>query len=185
MMTLVWPSAGYLPSYVDALERGWSPDNVLGAEAAREELGRIAVDPALFLASLVDKEASGDPIAAPDGTIVKRLPGYRRWLWDGEFCGSIGFRWQPNTEALPPHILGHIGFAVVPWKCGRGYATMALGEILKDAKALGLRHVELTTDPENIASQRVIEANGGTLVEEFVKPAMYGGARGFRYRILL
>src|SRR5690242_6661269 len=108
MMTLVWPSAGYLPSYVDALERGWSPDNVLGAEAAREELGRIAVDPARFLASLVDKDAAGDPITAPDGTTVKRLPGYRRWLWDGEFCGSIGFRWQPDTEALPPHILGHI-----------------------------------------------------------------------------
>ena len=33
-MMLVWPAAGYLPGYVDALERGWSPDNVRGAEAA-------------------------------------------------------------------------------------------------------------------------------------------------------
>ena len=25
----------------------------------------------------------------PDGSFVPRLPGYRRWLWDGKFCGSI------------------------------------------------------------------------------------------------
>ena len=37
------------------------------------------------LASLVDREASGDPIILPDGTKVSRLPGYRRWLWDGGF----------------------------------------------------------------------------------------------------
>jgi hypothetical protein len=35
--TLVWPTEEYLPSYVDALRRGWSPDN-LRPEAAREEL---------------------------------------------------------------------------------------------------------------------------------------------------
>jgi predicted acetyltransferase len=37
-------------------------------------------------------------------------------MWDGEFCGSIGLRWLPGTEELPPHCLGHIGYAVVPWK---------------------------------------------------------------------
>jgi len=41
-------------------------------------------------------------------------------MWDDEFAGSIGFRWQPGTSALPPHCLGHIGYAVVPWKQGRG-----------------------------------------------------------------
>src|SRR5260370_1107296 len=84
---------------------------------------RIAADGDAFLASLVDKEAAGDPITLPDGMTVPRLPGYRRWLWDGEFCGSIGLRWQRGTEALPPYCLGHIGYAVVPWKQGRGYAT--------------------------------------------------------------
>lgn len=171
---LVWPAAEYLPSYVDALERGWSPDNVRGETAAREELALIAADSNAFLASLVDKEAAGAPIVMPDGTALARLPGYRRWLWDGEFCGTIGFRWQRGTEALPPHVLGHIGFAVVPWKRGHGYATKALGELLKGARDAGLRHVELTTDPSNIASQRVIEKNGGTFVEEFAKPYSAG-----------
>src|ERR1044072_6698351 len=130
-MKLVWPSAEYLPSYVAALERGWSPDNLRGEVAAREELAAIAADAEAFLKSLVDIEAPVPPTTLPDGTPVPRLPGYRRWLWDGEFCGSIGFRWQQGTEALPPYCLGHIGYAVVPWKRGRGSATRALGEMLR------------------------------------------------------
>jgi predicted acetyltransferase len=100
--------------------------------------------------------------------------GYRRWLWDGEFCGSIGFRWQRGTEALPPYCLGHIGYAVVPWKQRRGYATSALRELLREAKAEGLRYVEITTATENVASQRVIENNEGVFVEEFVAPESLG-----------
>ncbi len=184
-MTLVWPSGEHLPSYVAALERGWSPDNVAGAAAAREELARIAQDPDAFLRNLVDKEGSGGPIALPDGSTVPRLPGYRRWMWDGEFCGSIGFRWQPGTEALPSYCLGHIGYAVVPWKQGRGYATQALKEILQEVNETGLRYVELTTDPDNVPSRRVIQANGGVFVEEFTKPAPLGGTLGWRYRIMV
>ena len=102
-MKLVWPSREYLPSYVAALERGWSPDSLRGKVAADEELARIAKDADAFIASLVDKEAAGAPVTLLDGTTAPRVPGYRRWLWDGEFCGSIGLRWQRGTEALPPH----------------------------------------------------------------------------------
>jgi predicted acetyltransferase len=182
-MNLVWPSREYLPSYVEALKRGWSPDSMRGTVAADEELERIAADPDEFLASLVDKEAAGRPITLPDGTKAPRLPGYRRWLWDGEFCGSIGLRWQPGTEALPPHCLGHIGYGVVPWKQRRGYATQALREILTDAGAVGLQFVEITTDPDNVASRRVVEANGGVLVEEFVTVPSLGGERKVRYKV--
>jgi predicted acetyltransferase len=45
--------------------------------------------------------------------------------------------------------------------------------------------VELTTDVPNLASRRVIEANGGVLVERFYKSASYGGAESLRYRIYL
>jgi len=180
---LVWPSREYLPGYVAALERGWSPDNLRGQVAVQEELARIAEDADAFLASLVDREAAGRPITLPDGTTVPRLPGYRRWIWDGEFCGTIGLRWQPGTEALPPYCLGHIGYGVVPWKQRRGYATRALREMLREAKAEGLRFVEITTDPDNVASRRVVEANGGVLVEEFVTPPSLGSEHKVRYRV--
>jgi predicted acetyltransferase len=183
-MDLVWPSRDYLSGYVDALERGWSPDNLRGEVAAREQLARIAQDANAFLAGLVDRDA-GALITLPDGSAVPRIPGYRRWVWDGEFCGSIGFRWQPGTEALPPYCLGHIGYAVVPWKRRRGYATQALREVLKDATAEGLRYVDITASPDNLPSQRVIEANGGVFLEEFTTPAALGGHREVRYRVQL
>ena len=181
-MQLVWPAATYLPDYKRALERGWSPDN-LRPEAAQEELAQIAESADQFLAEQVDREAKGPPITLPDGRSVARLPGIHRWMWDGEFCGTIGFRWQPGTAELPPYCLGHIGYAVVPWKRGLGYATQALGEILPEARAVGQPYVELTTDATNVVSQRVIEANGGCVVERFNKPAGYGGAESLRYRI--
>jgi predicted acetyltransferase len=73
----------------------------------------------------------------------------------------------------------------VPWKQGRGYATQALREVLQEAKAEGLRYVEITTEPDNIPSQRVIEANAGVLLEQFVRPAGLGGTRALRYRVNL
>jgi predicted acetyltransferase len=48
-----------------------------------------------------------------------------------------------------------------------------------------LRYVEITTTPANVASQRVIEANGGVLHEEFVSVPALGSRRQLRYRILL
>jgi predicted acetyltransferase len=184
-MELVWPSQQHLPSYIAALERGWSADNERGAVAGQEELAKIKVDPVAFVESMVDREAKGAPVKLPDGSVVPRLPGYRRWLWDGEFCGNIGFRWQPGTTALPPYCLGHIGYAVVPWKQRRGYATLALRLLLPAAKAEGMAFVEITTDAENLPSRRVILANGGTLVERFIKPAQFGSGPGLRYRIAL
>ena len=183
-VTLVWPTLELLPSYVAALERGWSPDT-LRAEAAQEELELIASDPAAFVAGHVDREGAGPPVTLPDGTKAARLPGYRRWIWDGDFCGVIGLRWQAGTEELPPYVLGHIGFSVVPWKRERGYATRALALLLADANQEGLRRVELTTKLENVASQHVIAANGGQLVERFTTPGEYGEREALRFRIEL
>jgi predicted acetyltransferase len=182
---LVKPDLKFLPEYVAALERGWSPDTIRGADAAREEVEKVRRDPAMFVALLDDPEAKGDPVSLPDGSKVPRLPGFRRWLWDGSFCGSIGFRWQPTTSDLPAHVLGHIGYAVVPWKRGRGYATRALALLLREISVLGLDYVELTTDPDNIPSQAVILANGGRLVERFLRPEAYGGGEALRFRIAL
>ncbi|MDE2367709.1 MAG: GNAT family N-acetyltransferase [Burkholderiales bacterium] len=183
-MELRRPAHEHLPAYVAALERGWSPDNVRGALAALDELDRIADDADAFLATLDDPEALGPPIPLPDGSRVARLPGFRRWMWaDGEFVGSISLRWQRGTPALPPYCLGHVGYAVVPWRQRRGHARAALRALLPLARGVGLPWVEITTDVDNLASQRVIEAAGGFLVERFTKPAVYGGAPGLRFRI--
>ena len=181
-MHLVKPSVEYLASYVRALEREWSPDN-LRAERAHEELLEIEQSADAFLASLDDPDAKGAPIRLPDGSSVPRLPGLRRWMWDGEFCGSIGLRWSPGTGELPEWCPGHIGYGVVPWKRGRGYATAAVAQILPEARDRGLPYVDLTTEPDNVASQRVILANGGVLIERFSAPLAHRGGPLLRFRI--
>ena len=184
-MELVIPSLERLPGLVDALERGWSPDNIRGAAAARDALAEIAKDARAYVERQVDREAKGPPVVLPDGSRVARLPGYVLWMWDGEFCGSINFRWQPGTSALPAHVLGHVGYAVVPWKRGKGYATLALKQLLERVREEGLAYIELTSDVDNPASHKVIEANGGAIVGRFVKPPALGGKESVRFRIEL
>jgi len=185
MIELAAPTLDRMPQFVDALRRGWSPDGARNAAAAEEALAAIEADAASFIARQTDPEAKGLPVTLPDGSKVARIPGRHFWIWDGEFCGALGFRWQHGTASLPAHVLGHVGYSVVPWKQRQGCATGALRAVLPHARALGLPYVELTTDPDNLASQKVITANGGVLIESFNKPAAYGNTPGLRFRIPL
>lgn len=181
-LSLVWPASEYLPGFVHALEQGWSPDN-RRPEASAELLERIREDPARFLLEQVDREAKGPPVILPDRSTVPRLPGYSQWMWDGEFCGVISFRWRPGTSELPSYCLGHIGYSVVAWKRRRGYATHALRLLLPHVWEEGLSYVQIVADEDNVASRRVIEANGGVLVERFFTSASHGCTASLRYHI--
>lgn len=183
-MRLVTPSLEHLDAYRAALEIGWSP-RTTRPEAAAEELRAISSDPDGFVTSLDDPDARGGDIQQPDGNFVKRLPSFRRWIWHDGFCGSIELRWQHGTNALPPTCLGHIGYAVVPWRRREGLATAALGALLPEARRTGLTFVDLTTDPGNMASIRVIEKNGGQLVERRDKAPTHGGGEELLFRIHL
>jgi predicted acetyltransferase len=154
-------------------------------EASAEALAQLQADTAAFVASLDDPEGHGPPRNLPGGGTAPALCNIRRWIWDGEFCGVIGLRWQKGTVQLPVDVMGHIGYGVVPWKGGRGYASQALACMLPLARAAGLPYVELSTDPGNVASRRVIEKNGGVFVERFVRPAALGSTEALRYRIEL
>jgi predicted acetyltransferase len=183
-MELIKPSTVHLPSYVAALERAWLPDH-LDQESTRNELDWISRDPNGFLSLTDNPEGQGPELRLPDGSRVQRLPSITRWMWDGEFCGRIQLRWQHGTTELPPTCLGHIGYAVVPWKRQRGFASLALSLILEDAVAVGLSYVDLTTNQDNLVSQRVIEKTRGQLIERFKKPDAFGGAPSYRFRIHL
>jgi hypothetical protein len=63
-LILIKPTIEYLTGYMDALKRGWSPDNM--REAARlEELEWIRRDRSSFLESLEDRRAKADPVRLP------------------------------------------------------------------------------------------------------------------------
>ena len=173
MTALVEPSRERLPEYVAALERGWSSNTT--RDVSGEQLAAIGADPAAFLREL-DRQ-DGGTVTLGDGTVVPRLPGPVRWIWDGDFCGAINLRHVPGTLDLPPHVSGHVGYAVVPWRQGRGHATRALALMLPIAHALGLPRVLVTCDGDNQVSRRVIERNGGVLAEEVPHPERPGSTR--------
>jgi predicted acetyltransferase len=186
---LVAPTLALLPAYADALRRGWTPDNVRLEAANREILARIADDAAAYIALTDNRAGGGPPVTLADGSQVARLPQVQRWIWDADddgpdgFAGQISVRWNHGHAPLPPHVRGHVGYSLAPWQRRRGHGTRALGLLLPLARELGLPHIELTTDPDNLPSQKVIAANGGVLVERFDKGPVYGHSPGLRFRI--
>jgi predicted acetyltransferase len=156
------PHVGLLPGYVEALRTGWSPSNT--QDLSGPHLAATEADPVAFLADY--DWAPGRMVTMPDGRLVPRLPGQVYWISDGAFCGFLGLRYQPGSEALPAHVSGHIGYGIVPWKRGQGMAAEAVRLVLPIARGLGLARVSITTGPDNLASQAVIRRLGGVRAPE-------------------
>jgi predicted acetyltransferase len=183
---LIAPTSALLASYEDALARDWSSAWArTDHDQAQRELEEIREDPEAFI-DLLNHPTRGDSaVTLPNGQVVPRIPGIRRWLSDGDYCGAISLRWQPGTSELPDYCLGHIGYAVVPWKRRRGYGTEALRQMIDLARKEGLEHVDLVTAVDNVASQAVILANGGVLIEEFITPEEHESFEALRFRVVL
>ena len=98
---------------------------------------------------------------------------------DEKVVGCIELRHTLN-ESLTV-IGGHIGYSVVPQERNKGYATMMLKLILKEAKNIGLEKVLLTCDTDNVASCKTIEKCGGT--PEQKEAFYYKGELYFKYWI--
>ncbi len=83
------------------------------------------------------------------------------WVQDNTFLGRVHIRHQLTASLR--EVGGHLGYHVVPTHRRRGHATTMLATALPVAAALGLDCLLLTCDVDNVASRKVIEANGGLL----------------------
>ena len=188
-MKLVKPSEEHIPSYLAALRKGWHDLPKGSTElSVQNKIQEIIGNPAQFLELFDDPNARALPYLLPDHTVAYAVSSIRRWMWDEqkqEFCGSVSLRWQRDTTELPPHLMGHIGYSVPTWKRNLGFASFGLSEMLKIASKLSLPFVHLVTDIDNKASIRVIQRNGGILLDTFTKPPMYGPSQAHRYKIEL
>ena len=93
-----------------------------------------------------------DCISAPE----ERKPFAITEAESGEVIGSIDMRINRMQT-------GHIGYWLAAEARGRGLTTAAVRALSRWAiEELGLGRVELVTDPDNIASQRVAEKAGFT-----------------------
>lgn len=83
---------------------------------------------------------------------------------DDEVIGFLHLRHYLNDHLR--HHGGHIGYAVMPSARGQGHATAALRAGLGEAAALGIDRALLMCEPDNEASRRTIERNGGVRDDE-------------------
>jgi len=90
------------------------------------------------------------------------VPCSHFWLItdEDEVAGVIRIRHRIDNEFLSLEA-GHIGYDIAPAYRGKGLGTLMLRLALKEANKLGLDKVLITADEDNIASRKVIEANGG------------------------
>ena len=90
-----------------------------------------------------------------------------RWIVEGgQVLGAIALRHESSDFVRRA---GHIGYGIRPSARRRGLATWALGQMLGEARRLGLDRVLLVCAAANVASARTIEHHGGVLEEILVE----------------
>ncbi len=140
---LVFPTAAVRASYLD------------GERAASQEAG---ADPAWLDQAAADFAGFVGRLSAP--TSRWDVPVTQLWYVDGPtYIGTVMIR-RELTPALE-RTGGHIGYHVVPPQRRRGHARRMLADSLVFCAHFGLRRVLVTCEETNIASRKVIEANGG------------------------
>jgi predicted acetyltransferase len=88
-------------------------------------------------------------------------PGQLWWIVDGDdVVGGIALRGANDPTSA---VRGHVGYGIRPSRRGRGFATWALGEVLREAGKQGLERILVVCERENFASARVAEHHGGRL----------------------
>ena len=100
------------------------------------------------------------------------------WLVDGgRYLGQTSIRPDLRTEYLITYG-GHVGYSIRPGQRRRGYGRRILGLALERCRELGLERVLVTCDDDNVASKRIIEANGGVFESDMVMDARTARAEG-------
>jgi predicted acetyltransferase len=135
------------------------PDDDSNTGQAIRKYARRWADPAGFARYLRELEDQArDESPRPDG----RVPQTTLWWVSGnEYLGRISIRHRLTASLR--EIGGHIGYDIRPSARQRGYATAMLAAALPVARSLGIDRALLTCDEDNLASRKVIEANGGVL----------------------
>ena len=102
------------------------------------------------------------PVNMPDWFV----PETYYYLWDeGRLVGEFRIR-HHLTEALKSGA-GHIGYSIRRDERGKGYATAGLKLTLQEArKIIPEGEIYLRVNKDNIASQKVMQKNGGKVVGE-------------------
>jgi predicted acetyltransferase len=127
---------------------------------------------ATWVARLVAQEDTATP--APAG----RVHCTYRWIVEsGQVLGAIALRHEFSDFVRQA---GHIGYGIRPSARRRGLASWALGEMLGEARDLGLDRVLIVCEAGNVASARTIERHGAIGEETSLEEIRETGHGPFR-----
>jgi predicted acetyltransferase len=157
-LELIRPEAAYKASFIAAIREFQAVDQ----RHMNLEVGWLESHFADFLVRVARRETHPVP---------GRVPESLYWLVDQDkrhFVGRASLRHALNEGLL--EIGGHIGYEIRPSQRRRGYGRLICQLALERAWAIGLTRVMITCDETNVASRRIIEANGGVF-EKAVLPA--------------
>ncbi len=163
-MLLVKPSLKYKRSFQNALKE-------FITEGRKTEGDPKDIEGYLKKTRLFDKGVN-----LPKG----KVPASTFWLIDkSSFIGRVSIRKKLNKNLRAQG--GHIGYAIRPSKRKMGYGSKILELALKKTKKLHINKVLITCNENNLASQKIIEKNGGQLH----KRGVYDGVKIRLYYIKL
>ncbi len=150
-MRLVLPSEKYIESFFQAMAE-FKPE---GIPQIRE--GMTEEHFPAYVQQLHDQ-------AVGNNLKEGHIPSKEFWMIDSDgYAGRIilGLTYTPTPERLGHHV----GYAVRPSKRRLGYATKALGLLLDEARAMKIYMLMPDCASTNVASRKVIESNGGVLLD--------------------
>ena len=148
MSILTRPSLDYKKSYLQAMREFQGEGHYITYNLRR--IGEHFDD---YIRQLYKQEER-------DSTTPGRVPNTEFWLIDNDtFIGRLNLRHHLNDYLL--HVAGHIGYEIRPTQRRRGYGIEILHLGLLEARAIGLTHVLVTCDEDNVGSRRIIEHNDG------------------------
>lgn len=154
MLRLLLPNVKYINSVFKAHHEQYQHGEI--TREIWEETKLEIKDPASFVKVIRDKSKG-------IGLAPGQPPFTRYWLIDGdEYIGTL--RLTQNISAKMKYREGNMGYQIRPSKRKKGYGTKILRLGLLKAKNLGLKKIYLNCSKNNIASQAIIEKNGGRLI---------------------
>lgn len=152
------PSEALLPSYLTMLEEMRAEGETLWEDWTP----RATETPSAFILRLHQTAHTAPAGFVPYTTywaVVEERDGKK--TLPPEVVGRIALR-----HSLTPELRefgGNVGYEVRPSARRKGHATRMLRELLQTPEARQIGRLLLTCDPDNVASNRTILANGGAL----------------------
>lgn len=85
--------------------------------------------------------------------------------------GFIQIRHQSShSQDVPTDFASHVYYEIKPEYRNQGYGIKILQLGLEEARKIGLKEIMITCYDDNIASKKIIETNGGVLVDSYTIP---------------